>query len=326
MIPAGAVRTVTGDVPADELGVTYMHEHLIIDSDLVAERWPHIVLDDPDVAADELATCAEAGVGTMVDCMPAWSGRGPVQLFDISAATGVKIVMATGMHTDKYYERVPHVLDMDEGTLAAAFIADITDGADANDGIRGEPEPTTVRAGIVKVATNHDGMTDHARTLFAAAAATASATGCAILTHCEEGRGAAEQRDTLAELDVDLARVVMSHTDKVTDDGYHRDLLDSGVTLEFDQALRQKEDAVDGSARLLASLIEAGYEDQLMLGTDGARRTLWASLGGDPGLAWMAGPYRTILATLGIDPTMQHKLFETNPAHLLASSGGSPEP
>ena len=46
----GSVRTVLGDVPATELGVTYLHEHLIIDSPLVAEHWPHIHLPDAEAA------------------------------------------------------------------------------------------------------------------------------------------------------------------------------------------------------------------------------------------------------------------------------------
>ncbi|MCB1246970.1 MAG: hypothetical protein KDB69_06885 [Acidimicrobiia bacterium] len=324
MIPKGLVRTVTGDVPAGDLGVTYMHEHLIIDSPLVARRWPHIALDDVASAVDEVSACAGAGVGAMVDAMPAWSGRGPVRLFDISTATGVNIVMATGMHTTKYYEPVPHVLDMHEDALAAAFIGDIMDGTDANDGIRGEPEPTTVRSGIVKVATDDAGMTPHAWRLFAAAVETARVTGCAVLTHCEDGRGAIEQRDALADLGGDLHRVVMSHTDKVVDPGYHRDLLASGVTLEFDQALREREGAVGGTAKTLADLMGSGFEDQLMLGTDGARRSLWTSLGGSPGLAWMAGPYRRLLEASGIDETLQEKLFVENPKRVLASRGTEP--
>ena len=50
----GLVRTVLGDIAAKDLGVTYAHEHLIIDSPLVADRWPHIHLPSADEAVAEM--------------------------------------------------------------------------------------------------------------------------------------------------------------------------------------------------------------------------------------------------------------------------------
>ena len=318
MIPEGMVRTVTGDVLADDLGVTYMHEHLIIDSHAVAERWPHILLTDTGSAIEEVAACRNSGVGTMIDAMPMASGRGPERLAEISAATGVTIVMATGLHTPKYYEALPWVEEASADQLAEWFTADIEEGAAPDDHLGDEPvERTPHRAGIVKAATDEHGMDARAKKLFEAAAGAAEKTGAPVITHCEEGLGGLEQVAELARLGVPLGSVVMSHTDKVADSSYHAALLETGVNLEFDQALRQHDVAVDGTARLLAELIEAGYEDQLMLGTDGARRSLWTALGGSPGLAWMAGPYRDILASVGIDESLQHKLFVENPARVL---------
>lgn len=126
-----------------------------------------------------------------------------------------------------------------------------------------------------------------------------------------------EQVEFMVKIGVPLQRVVVSHTDKVSDTGYHTALLESGVNLEFDQALRQGENALGGTASLLASQIERGFLDQLMLGTDGARRSLWTAYGGAPGLAWMAGEYRSVLEAAGIGSEAQHTLFVTNPAEFL---------
>lgn len=324
MIPQGTVRTVTGDVNASELGMTYMHEHLIIDSPTVEQLWPHIHLPSARDAIAELAPCVDAGVGTMVDAMPMASGRGPERLARISRATGIHIVMATGLHTVKYYETMPWVGEATPQQLAAWFIADVEQGVDASDHLGDVMQRTSHRCGIIKVATSHDGMTDRARRLFEAAAVASAETGAPILTHCEDGEGGAEQIDALIALGVPLHRVVMSHTDKVVDSGYHTDLLSSGVNLEFDQALRQTGSAVDGTAALLALQIERGYLDQLMLGTDGARRSLWSALDGSPGLAWLAGPYREILRTVGIDADAQDALFVRNPARFLAGADAIP--
>jgi phosphotriesterase-related protein len=95
-------------------------------------------------------------------------------------------------------------------------------------------------------------------------------------------------------------------------------LLSSGVNLEYDQALRQDPEVERGTAWLLAQMISEGYEDQLMLGTDGARRSLWRSLGGGPGLAWLNTGFIDVLARGGIDEATRRKLFVDNPARLLS--------
>ena len=315
---SGLVRTVLGDVDPRDLGVTYMHEHLIIDSPTVSEQWPHIALTDAEDAVAELAACTAAGVGTMVDAMPMASGRGPERLAQISSETGIHIVMATGLHTEKYYDRLPWVTAASVEELSALFIEDVEVGVDSGDHLGGGDGRTPHRAGIIKVATGASGLTAAARRSFEAAAIASRRTGAPILTHCEEGHGGIEQIELLTELDVQLSRVVLSHTDKVADESYHTDLLDSGVNLEFDQALRQQASSADGTALLLKKQVDRGFGDQLMLGTDGARRTLWTTFGGEPGLAWLSGGYRMVLESVGIEHAMQAKLFEHNPQRFLA--------
>lgn len=314
----GMVRTVRGDVSPSDLGVTYVHEHLIIDSPTVAARWPEILLHDSRSAIEEVERCVSVGVGTMVDAMPMASGRGPVRLSEISKATGLHIVMTTGLHTEKYYEQLPWVEAANSDRLASWFIADIEEGVDARDHLGGELNRTDHQAGIIKVATSSAEMTARAERLFEAAAIAARETGVPILTHCEAGVGALEQVEVMVRIGIPLSRVVVSHTDKVPDPGYHTALLESGVNLEFDQALRQGEGASTGTALLLATQIERGFVDQLMLGTDGARRSLWIAHGGEPGLAWMAEGYRGILDEVGIGSDLQQRLFVANPARLLA--------
>jgi predicted metal-dependent phosphotriesterase family hydrolase len=316
-VTAGLVRTVRGDVDPVELGVTYMHEHLIIDSPLVAEHWPEILLANPDDAVAEVKHCVDAGVGAMVDAMPMASGRGPERLARISEETGVHVVMATGLHTEKYYAHLPWVGAASVDDLAGLFVQDVEVGADSYDHLHDGGHRTSHRAGIIKVATGGSGMTDTARGVFEAAAIASRRTGVPILTHCEDGLGGMEHIELLSVLGVQLSRVVLSHTDKVADASYHTDLLDSGVNLEFDQALRQQESAAADTTALLTTQIEGGFSGQLMLGTDGARRSLWATFGGRPGLAWLAAGYRTVLADAGIDEAMQRTLFEENPQRFL---------
>lgn len=312
------VRTVLGDVPADRLGPAYLHEHLIIDSPLVQDRFPHIWLPSPEDATAEVAECATAGIGAMLDAMPCAAGRDVTKLAAVSRASGVHLVAATGLHTAKYYDGRPWTQEADEQVLAGLFTADVVEGIDRYD--YGGPviRRTGHRAGVVKVATAGEQPTAAERRAFAAAAETIRRTGVPLLTHCEDGRGAPAQLDLLRELGVPLERVVLSHTDKVRDAGYHRELLQSGVNLEYDQALRQDPDETRGTAWLVAEAVDAGHAGQLMLGTDGARRSLWRTLGGSPGLAWLLTGFPAVLERHGVDASTTRRLLVDNPARVLA--------
>ncbi len=311
------VRTVNGDVTPTDLGVTYLHEHLIIDSPVVADRMPHIHLPSVDEAVSELEECRAAGVGAMVDAMPCASGRDPLRLAEVSRRTGVHIVAVTGLHTPRYYEAHRWALEADATKMADLFVADVMDGIDRYDYTGPVVERTTVRAGVIKVATMGEEITDRDRRVFAAAAEAHIRTGAPILTHCEVGTGAMEQIELLATNRIQLDRVVLSHTDKILDAAYHIDLLESGAWLEYDQALRQSPDDDKGTAWLLSEMIGRGHIDRLMLGTDGARRTLWETLDGSPGLAWLAAGFPEVLDRWGIGSEDVNHLLVTNPATFL---------
>ena len=316
------VRTVLGDIEPDDLGLTYIHEHLIIDSPLVVDRWPHIHLPNVDEAVRELELCAAAGVGAFVDAMPAASGRGPLRLAEASRRSGVHVIACTGLHTSKYYEGQRWTTEEPADVLAGLFIADVVDGIDRYDYMGPVIRRTPHRAGILKVAVLEDAPTPRDLRVFEAAAMAHETTGVPILTHCEGGRGAMAQVEVFERLGVPLERIVISHTDKVPDLTYHRDLLDTGVYLEYDQAVRQGEDAVDGTGRIVAEMIGEGHADRLMLSTDGARRSLWTSLGGEPGLAWLATRFVEILVSIGVDESAIRTMFVDNPAGFLSFDSG----
>lgn len=311
------VRTVLGDIDPADLGLTFIHEHLIIDSPLIADRWPHILLASVDEAVEELAWCTAAGVGAIVDAMPAASGRDPIRLAEISRQSGVHVVACTGLHTSKYYEGQRWTAEEPPEVLAGLFTADVVDGIDRYDYMGPVIRRTPHRAGILKVAVLEDAPPDRDVRMFEAATATHAETGVPILTHCEGGRGAMAQIDLFVRLGVPLDRIVISHTDKVNDLAYHRDLLATGVNLEYDQASRQGEGSIDHTARIVAAMVGEGYTDQLMLANDAARRSLWAINGG-LGMAWLATRFVEILAELGLDDDAIKTMFVTNPARFLA--------
>lgn len=312
------VRTALGDLDAQRLGVTYAHEHLILDSALVEAAYPHILLNDLDAATTEVSAAVAVGVSTMVDAMPCASGRDVVRLAELSRRTGVNIIVATGLHHPRYYGPRHWTGTVSPEELAALFVADITDGIDIFDYTGPLVQRSPYRAGVIKVATGGGPLEPRDRRLFEAAAIAHYRTGAPILTHCEQGRGALEQIEAFDTLGVPANVLLLSHTDKVTDATYHREMARSGAWLLYDQGLRQADTAAPGTVALLAQHVSDGTLDRVVLGTDGARRDLWTAFGGSPGLAWLHDGFLGHMRAAGLDDAHIHALFVTNPAVALS--------
>lgn len=306
------IRTVLGDIAQSDLGVTYLHEHLIIDSEIVKKDMPHIYLPSVENAVSELNDCKVAGVGAMVDCMPTGSGRDIKKLSAISLQSQIHIIAATGLHHIKYYEPFAPTEVANTNELAKLFITEITIGC----------EGTSHKAGVIKVVTSGERPSKREEELFEAAAIAHQETGAPILTHCEHGRGALQQLEMLSKLGVELSSVVLSHTDKVPDYGYHHEILSSGTNVEYDQALRQIDIEKPPSALLTIEMLKQGFGNQIMLGTDGARRSLWSSLGGSPGLSSLHKLWSKKLLQVGATKEQLELMFVSNPARFLSFKGG----
>jgi len=302
------VRTVLGDISPEALGVTYMHEHLIIESEIVKKDYEHIYLPSTEYAIAEVLLCKKAGVQSMVDCMPTGSGRNPQKLRKISELTGINIIATTGLHHDRYYRKDDEIEKLSSSQLGQIFINEIENGMD----------DTEIKAGIIKVVTSGSEIKDREIKLFEAAAFAHDKTGTPIISHCEHGKGAVEQIQLFTKLGIKLNRVTLSHTDKENDHGYHRELLSSGINVEYDKSLRQFNEEQPESALLTMAMIEAGHLNQIMLGTDGARRSLWSSLGGTPGLSWLYTGWGRKLKELGASEDVLSRLFNHNPSAFLA--------
>lgn len=302
------IRTVLEDISSQQLGVTYLHEHLIIDSEIVKKDFRHIYLPSAEEAIAELKICKDAGVGAMVDCMPTASGRDIRKLAQISGQTGIHIIAATGLHHVRYYREDDYIVNLNAEKLANFMISEINKGC----------ESTEYKAGIIKIVTSGFEPTKSELCLFEAAAIAHSSTGAPILTHCEHGTGAIEQLEILQKLNVDLKRVVLSHTDKEPDFSYHQEILSSGVNVEYDQSLRQISAPESTSALLTAEMVDRGFVGQIMLGTDGARRSLWTTLGGTPGLSALFTDWSKKLKEVGITNEELRLFFVENPAKFLS--------
>jgi predicted metal-dependent phosphotriesterase family hydrolase len=311
------VRTVLGDVEASELGVTYSHEHLVIDGGRPVELWPDFLLSDIDRMAAELTEASAAGLQSAIDALPADCGRNPAKLADLSRRTGVRIVAATGLHHERFYPASHWSTRATEDELADLFTADVGTGIDERD--YGGPivHRTGIRAGVVKVAGSEGGPSPRDLPIFRAAAETHRRTGAPIHTHCEAGTGALEQLRVLVDAGVPPSHVSLSHVDKVVDRGYHRELLSSGAFAVYDQAFRWG-DRDNGTIRLIEWAVADGTEGQVMLGMDAARQGYYRSFGGTPGLSFLLGDFSDHLSGRGIPAVVRESMFVAAPARAFA--------
>jgi 5-phospho-D-xylono-1,4-lactonase len=311
------VRTVLGDVDPSGLGITYAHEHLVIDGGRPVQLVPEFDLGDVDRMAVEIEEAKAYGLASVVDAMPCDAGRNVGKLAELSRRTGINVVAPTGLHHDRYYGPAHWSHRVTADQLADLFVADIEDGIDANDYSGPIVERTEHRAGVIKVAGSEGGPSPRDRRVFEAAAEAHLRTGAPILTHCEGGTGALEQVRLLVDLGVTLAHVALSHVDKVVDRGYHRELLSSGAVAEYDGSFRWG-DKPNGTLQLITWMAEDGLDDRIVLGMDAARQSYYHAYGGKPGLVWLVDGFRALLGAAGIDSEVRERMFIANPARVFA--------
>ena len=229
---ANTIQTVTGTCRPAELGLTLMHEHLIIgwpgwDADTAAARFDR--REAKRLCVDRMLELKELGVSALVDPCPIDLGRDVEFAAEVSQAAGVRIVCATGLYKEEsgaapYFKFRGQFTDS-IAEMAEIFIKEIEQGIGS----------TGIKAGVIKVATGPHQVTPYERTVITAAARAHKATGTPITTHTDEGTMGREQLAILTDEGVDPTHVVIGHSCGTADLRYHVDLLERGVYLGFDR-------------------------------------------------------------------------------------------
>ncbi len=311
------VRTVLGDIDPADLGITYAHEHLVIDGGRPVQLEPDFELSDVAAMATEVGAAMELGLAAAVDAMPCDCGRSAAKLAELSRRTGLHIVAPTGLHHGRFYGPAhwSHRLETDQ--LSDLFTADIDEGIDRYDYSGPVVERTQHKAGVIKIGGSDGALSERDERVFDAAAMAHRRTGAPILTHCDKGTAGVEQARRLADGGVDLRHVALSHVDKIVDRGYHRELAATGVALEYDGSFRWGE-APNGTLQLLEWMAEDDLLDHIVLGMDAARQGYYAVYGGRPGLTWLLDGFPQQLEERGLGADVRRRLFVDNPARIFA--------
>lgn len=252
------IHTVTGPVDEDSLGFTLSHEHIIVGSAGVRETYPFL-FDMPrtrERVIGELSEAKAGGVDTIIDATPMDLSRDVDFMAEVSRASGMQVVVATGLWRD-----IPRFFwDRGADFMADVFIHEIQEGIG----------PSLIKPGVIKVANDQEGVTPQAEMVLRAAARACNATGVPITTHqwapAEVGR---RQVEIFVEERVEMRRVCIGHSADTADVDYLDGLLKQGVYLSMDR-YPDRPGMPDWRERnaTVKALIDRGWADRLMLGHD----------------------------------------------------------
>ena len=300
--------TVRGPVDAALLGPTSMHEHLFVDAatawfrpDPLDEqglafrpmeprmggiaRWNTFAIrdnlllspDDYEVITAEVAGFKEGGGSCLVDVTNVGMQPEPRLLHRVSTELDLHIVAGCGFY----------VADAHPGWLRGMRTGQIEDYLrnEVENGLSG----TTIRPGVIGELGTSEQLDDVERRILVAAARVADTTGLAvnIHTHPPEQAVTMDILRTLSGAGLDLRRVYLSHLDEIEDIRYLSAVLETGATLGFDSfgqdiyftaTWKAKNDME--RLQMLARLIDAGYENQLVVGQDVCMKCMLKRFGG----------------------------------------------
>lgn len=292
----GLVRTVLGDILPGEVGMTLMHEHLLCDISNYFElpsqatrrkaalekvditnlgllyRNPfalrdNLILDDVELAIEEINRFKWAGGKTVVDVTCTGMGRDVEGLRRISVETGLNVIAGCGYYISSSHPALLNNKSVDE--ISNEIVHEIERGID----------DTNIRAGIIgEIGTSQD-LTKSEEKVLRAAARAQIQTGLVISIHpyFRDGKWhALKILDILEEEGVKSNRVIFCHMDGSLDLEYHKSVADRGAYVAYDTFGKEYTRTDQGyempkdSQRVLsmAKLIEKGYTENILISND----------------------------------------------------------
>jgi len=273
------IQTVRGQVESADIGVTLMHEHVFVLTADIQANYPAEWGDEDARVADaveRLHKVYDAGVRTIIDPTVVGLGRYLPRIQRINEQVPLNIVAATGVYT---YNDVPAFFHYRGPALNAAVGGEVPDPmvemfvSDIRDGIAG----TGVRAGMLKCAIDHDGLTSGVERVFRAVARAHHQTGVPITVHTHPGSGTGRlvKQVLCDEEGVDPSRIVLGHSGDTTDCDYLVELGDAGFVLGMDRFGINLETTFEARADTLVEMVRRGYAERMVLSQDASCYIDW---------------------------------------------------
>ncbi|MEA3337098.1 MAG: esterase [Chloroflexota bacterium] len=249
--------TTLGPRNASELGMILPHEHIFVDLRTwdqpgYAEAEPAEVIE---LMAPEIARAQAVGITTIVECSTVGVGRRADIDRVVSEATGLPIVVPTGVYREPWIPNWVHAAS--EEKLRDWMIEEL----------QGEIQNSGVQAAWIKISAGDDGLTDCETKVLRAAAAAGMATNAVIGSHTIRGRVVREQLDIIEQAGYRPDRFIWIHTQAEPDFDLHLEMGRRGCWLEYD-AIGSEHFGDQDCVRLVQQISDAGLADQLLLSHD----------------------------------------------------------
>jgi phosphotriesterase-related protein len=250
---------VLGDVEPSTLGMTLVHEHLVVDwGELTGTPKLRFDFEDGVGRIVTRLTAAKAdGIGALADCTPIGTGRYVDVLVEASRRSGVAVLGATGFFHEGWTPIHPIAKALDVDALTDLYTRELTEGMGA----------TTVRAGLIKCATGEGNIGPQEEKMLRATARAHRATNAPIVAHITDSLEK-EQLDIFESEGVDPARICISHVGG--GDNWAERLLDAlrrGANVSVDMisyGVLTDEQRIE----VAKVALDAGFLGQLMLAHD----------------------------------------------------------
>jgi phosphotriesterase-related protein len=251
------IRGVLGPIDTAELGFTLMHEHILVANWSMRQAFAEWYDRETHVAeaVSELRSARERGVKTLVDLTAINLGRDIHVIREVAEKAEMQVVAATGF----YWNEEAWMAGWEVDRLVEFLVQDIERGIQGTDS----------RAGIIKCATDHFGVTELNRKLLQVAARAHRATRVPISTHTSVRHGVGPlQQDVFEEEGVDLSRVVIGHCGDTKDVEHLEGILSRGSTIGMDRFGLDMLLPTADRVSTVAELCRRGFAEQMVLSHD----------------------------------------------------------
>ncbi|MDI3535119.1 MAG: 5-phospho-D-xylono,4-lactonase [Thermosediminibacterales bacterium] len=304
------VQTIFGRKKPEELGITYIHEHLYSNPpQWVKEQDSDLVLDDILCSIQEAKTFKKVGGQTIVDMTAVDYGRNIEILRSIAKAAKINVIATTGFNKGLFFDK--WVYEAEEKDLTEWMITEITEGIEATDS----------KAGIIKVGSGYNKISQVEEKVIRAASKAHLETGAPIAAHTESGTMALEQLEIMEKEGVDLNKVIIAHADRNIDLWYFKQIGKKGAYIEFDGPSKIKYYPDSMRVDAIIELVKSGFEDKILISGDMARKSYLEAYGGGPGFRFIIQKFIPRLKMQfdeeGLNPDIVNKFIVLNPQRAL---------
>ena len=305
------IMTVLGPVSPGELGYCQMHEHIFVLPTPNSRKNPALEISDEALSLRELIAYRKAGGCAILDAQPLGAGRDIAALKRLSAGSGVHIIATTGYHLPGFYPEGHWIFTETREALEVRFYGELTGGVKCDGG-------ELIFPGAVKSAIGGEGPVGRLETCLRAAAAAAARADVPLVMHTEKGIGALEAIRICGEEGLRPERIAVCHVDRQAEDyALHDAIAATGVYMEYDTIARYKYHDDESERALIRHMIEAGYEQKLLIALDTTAARLKSY--GDPaapGLDFILRNFLPALRDEGIPPETIANLTMSNPVRI----------